>query len=375
MSAHSRIPPSSAYIWAGGGCTGWVKMIESLPAPIPESESAAEGTATHEVGERLIFKALNFGVGPTLEVGDKAENGVVVTEEMVECAEMYADDVIAEWLRRGQPATHGLEYRVDCPSIHLESFGTCDFWLYDPTERLLIIWDYKHGHLVVDAYENWQLANYAAGIDQTPDEVEFRVCQPRAFRPKNIRARWRVPIKRLEPMFGILRDRATEALGPNPVCKSGPHCRRCDARTNCGTAIAAALTLYEAAGSPVPIELSTDALGLQLSVVTRAIDALTGLQTGYEEQVTALIKSGKQVPWWALEPSQGREGWTKPNSEVFALGDLLGLDLRKDAPITPNQARKLGIDNTTLSMYSGRKNGLKLVFDTGEKARKIFNEE
>ena len=376
---HSRIPPSSAHIWAGGGCTGWVQMVEKFPEPAEESDDAREGTASHEVGERNIWRALHGGIGPELLPGDTARNGVVITDEMVDCAEVYSDDVIAEYQRRVVNAgmTYGLETRIDCFRIHPESYGTPDFWLYDPSEALLIIWDYKYGHVVVDAYENWQEANYSAGlIDRLGPvrQVEFRVRQPRALRQKGVLSDWRVPVERLDPMFGVLHERAHEAFGPNPQCRTGHHCRRCGARHGCGTYLTAAFTLYEAASAPAPVELSLSALGLQLLIVERAMAALKGLQTGYEEQVRTLIQSGSNVPWWALESVSGREQWTKPVAEVAALGDLLGFKLRKDALITPNQARKLGVDNATLSMYSGRNSGLKLVKDTGEKARKIFSE-
>ena len=380
MTAHSRIPPSSAYIWAGGGCTGWVQMMEAVP-PQPESDDSREGTAAHEVGERLIWKHLHGGIGPELAVGDTARNGVIVTDEIFDCGQEYADDVLNEYRKRvvNGGMTYGLETRIDCPSVHTESYGTPDYWLYDPSEELLILWDYKHGHLVVDAFENWQETNYAAGLvthlaPRRVRDVEFRVIQPRAMRRKGILATWRVPLTRLDPMFGVLRERAAEALGPDPVCRSGKHCRRCDARTRCATALESTWTLFEAASQPVPIDISTKALGLHLVIVERAIEALTGLQTGYQEQVETLIKTGNPVPWWVLEPVAGRENWTKPVAEVAALGDLMGINLRKEALITPNQARKAGMPADLIAPYSGRNNGLKLTFDTGDKARKVFTE-
>lgn len=378
MSAHSRIPPSSAHIWAGGGCTGWVQMIERFPEPEEESDEAREGTASHEVGKLSIDRGLRGGIGPELVVGSVASNGVVITEEMADCAEIYSDDVIGEYKARlcKGGIRFKVEERVACPLIHPESFGTPDAWLYDPHESLLIIWDYKYGHVVVDAFENWQEANYASGIvdllDEFPREVEFRVVQPRAIRRKGIFARWRVPYDGLIPMFETLQTRAAEALSESPVCKTGPHCRRCGARYGCDAALQAGLGLYEVASEPLPVDLSPTALGLQLAIVTRAIEALQGLETGYQEQVMALVKAGGKVPWWSLESVAGREAWTRPVQEVAALGDLLGLKLRKDALITPNQARKLGMDNAIISQYAGRSSGTKLTFDSGEKARKIF---
>jgi len=87
-----------------------------------------------------------------------------------------------------------------------------------------------------------------------------------------------------------------------------------------------------------------------------------------------MIKGGKVVPGWGVAPKQGREQWLKSFEEVKHLGELHGKDLTKDGLITPNQARKLGLDAATVAQYAGRKGtGLALVQDTEAKTRQAFH--
>ena len=88
----------------------------------------------------------------------------------------------------------------------------------------------------------------------------------------------------------------------------------------------------------------------------------------------ALIQGGKSVPGWSIDHTVGREEWSKPASEVFALGQLFGVDLARPAePITPAQARKAGVDATVISAYAKRKAGTaKLIKVDTTAARKAF---
>jgi hypothetical protein len=335
----------------------------------------------------MIVSAQTAGKGsptPSLEalIGMPASNGVIITEEMFEAAEVYAEDVIGEMMRRNIFDVK-VEERVEAPSVHAKSFGTVDSFLFDLRGLHLIIWDYKYGYGLVEAFENWQGINYYAAIadklkingnlDQELT-VEIRIAQPRAFHPEGPIRSWVVKGSDLRGKVNILAANAAKALSDDATLQTGEHCRYCQARTKCKPAIDAGLHLYEAAGTPTPIEITPDALGLQLAIVTRAAKHLKSLQSGYEEQVKALIRSGVSVPGWSNEPSRGRECWAKPPGEVMALGDMLGQELRKPgALITPKQARDLGIDKDLVAAYSHiPQTGLKLVPDTGQKARRIF---
>ena len=196
IDEHSIIACSAAGIWGKPeGCTGYVGMAQQVP-DIGDDLDALEGEASHETGSELVHYAAR-GVNSTTAaeyVGEEASNGVLWTEEMFDCAKIYADDV-AQVMRSivvfGGP-NFGNEERVYCPKVHEKSFGTTAQFLYDDRSDggTLYVWDYKFGHEVVEPFENWQLMNYVSGIiedrcnitnwDPSLIKVHLRIVQPRS---------------------------------------------------------------------------------------------------------------------------------------------------------------------------------------------------
>lgn len=386
MSGHSIIPPSSAHIWgAPDGCTGWVTMSQCHPEPDEPTPESAEGTAAHEIGSRLIMNQTvgHINNGAENFVGNVATNGVIFTDEMFEAAEIYADDVGEIMRKTGVFAgdNFGNERRIEAPNIHEHSFGTVDQFIFDKQSGILYIWDFKFGHGIVEAFENWQLINYVAGILDANGltdpyiTVNMRIVQPRAFHRDGAIREWSVMLSDLRAHFNVLRTNAAIALGSDSMTRSGAHCRHCSARHACEAALNAGVQLFEVSAKPVPLEIPPAAIGLQLSIVERAIKQLEFLKSGYSEQIKSLIKSGVSVPNWGVEQGVGREKWDKPAAEVITMGEMMGFDVRKPVEaITPVQARKLGIDDAIIIAYSIKPStGLKLVSDNSEKAKRIFN--
>lgn len=387
--AHSIIPPSSAHIWgAPNGCPGWVLMSQLYPE-LEDSEESKEGTAAHWVAEEMIDSLSRAKIGhPEKEdiVGTLAPNHVVITEEMYEAAELYASDV-AEVMHQTRVLggeNLGIEARVKAPHIHELSEGTVDCYLYSRKTNELFIWDFKFGHGIVEAYDNWQAINYTSGIldtlgiDGELDQrttVRIRIAQPRAFHRDGAIREWAVKASDLRGKFNILHNNAAKALSPDAKCNSGSHCKYCSARHACPTALAAGMQLYEVAGAAMPVELSDDALATQYAIVQRALKQLEYLESGYQEQLKSRLRSGASVQGYRVEEGKGRERWAKPVEEVIAMGDMLGHDLRNLQAITPNQAKKLGVDESVIIAYSETpKTGLKLVPDDGNKAKLIFGD-
>jgi len=389
MNEHSIIPPSSASIWgAPGGCTGWVLMSQQYPET-EDSEDAKEGTASHEIGAELIN---DYCTGPTVRtadnfVGRQAANGIIFTEEMYDGAKLYADDVGDVMRSRaifGGPG-YGVEKRLIMPDINEHSFGTTDAFIFDTVSAHLYVWDYKFGHLSVEAFENWQTINYVNGIikllpniknwDPAAVTIHIRIVQPRAFHRDGIIREWVTTLADLKPHFQTLHDNAAIALGPNATIRTGNHCRDCQARHACPAALKAGLGFYEVAMQPTPQDLTPEALGVQLAIIKRAVKSLELLETGFTEQAKAIIKRGSIIPNYMLEAGAGRLAWNKPAAEVIALGNMLKVNLKKpDDVVTPTQAKKLGIDDAVIKAYSEKsKTGLKLVPDSGNKAKLFFN--
>lgn len=373
---HAILAPSAGGIWAPvGGCRAAPLFAAGFPE-LGDRQAALEGEASHWVGEQLLTAR------SSPKELDVAPNGVTLTAEMVEGAQMYVETV-----RQYAPFDEiAVEQRVDCPSIHELCFGTPDAWWYDKRSHTLYIFDYKFGHRWVDVFENWQLVIYASGImdllgfnglhDQSL-KIRFFIVQPRAYGRGGPVREWSVSNANaigsdLRAMINIAASSAAEALSGEAKATSGPHCKHCPARAHCPAALKGASQLYEATVDPFALELDEYSLGVQLQIVSDAVERLEALKTGYEELIEHKLRNGTVVPGWLMQASSGREDWTMAQDAVLRMGQLLGVNLIAKAK-TPNQARKLGIPAELVDANSERKSGsLKLTKHNETHLRKLF---
>ena len=388
MGAHCIIPPSSAYRWVN--CALSVQMGIYFPNYDDESESSAEGTAAHELAAIMVQAITRANLGtPTVEqtVGKPAANGVIFTEEMFEAAQLYAEDV-AEVMRSSgvfsAPALR-VEQKLHIKRVHETQFGTPDCSLFYLSGRTLYLWDFKFGYRIVEAFENWQLMNYVAGLlDVYSDgrhgliddsiRVVMRVVQPRAYHRDGPVREWSCKASELRGYINDLSTAADRALGPNPQAKAGTHCQHCPGRHACDTLKRSAYAAMDYVGASTPELMTAEACGVELRTLQRMKKIIESRTKGVEAHVEALLKRGDNVPFYALEMGKGRETWAKPLTEVFMLGDLLGKELRKPVAITPKQARDLGIDDAVIKAYSQiPETGIKLVPYNGNKAKQVFS--
>lgn len=380
---HSIIPMSAAARWVQ--CPGSV-MMELMHPETEESDNAKEGTASHELAVKLIdLFSRAIQPQPGEFVGQAASNGVIWTEESYQGALMYTEDVRNEMQSTGVFGGPNLaiEQRVAAPRIHAESWGTPDCVLYDRQKGVLYLWDYKFGHRVVEAVDNWQLAGYAIGkLDEITNgggdqhiRVVMTVVQPRAWHRNGTVRRWEVMGSDLRPYANILAGKAADALGDDPQCVSGSECLDCSGRHACPTMQRATMAAVAYLGKPTPEYLDADALALEKRILDHAADLIKARRTGINAQIEAMLRSGQTVPGWALEAGQGRQRWTVPAAEVISLGDMLGINLRKpEEPITPKQAEKAGIDGSVISAYSETPStALRLVESDKTTAAAVFS--
>jgi hypothetical protein len=371
MSEHAVLAPSSAYLRMA--CAGSLALEHAYPEP-EDSQASREGTAAHWAAEELMR-------GRTIDVGLVAPNGVILDDEMVEAASMYASEVIY-WVSQYMPGAQvHIEERVSCATIHPECWGTPDAWVYQPTK--LKLWDFKYGHRYVEVFENEQLLEYVAGIldslgiDGTLDqvtEVEMTIVQPRCYVGGEPIRTWRVMASNLRGYFNKLRNGEAAAMRPNAPCTPNPHCRDCRGAAGCSALQRVSYDAMATAAAPVPFNLPPQALGLELRYLHRAIASLQARATGLEEQALATIKRGTAVPFYRIEAGKGRERWSRPDAEIIAMGDMMGVDLRKSATITPKQAIKANMPEAVVKAFSETPTGeLKLVQDDGTQARKVFS--
>ena len=379
MTAHALLAPSSAFRWA------FCPLSASLEAAYPETEpspASLEGTAAHWVVEMQLR-------GTPVALGDIAPNGVTITRDMLEGAELVRADIAAA-LGRNWSDVLFIENRIQIPRIHpTDNWGTPDYFAWaqpSVTEDYdtLRVWDYKFGHGIVEAFENWQLLDYAIGIlgdAYLPETVlELIVVQPRAYHRDGPVRRWRTRAGDIGPYFLRLRESAALATGPKPpalVTTEG--CENCRGRCACEALQRAGYRAADKAEQFGAFDLSGHALGLELRELHRAQAVLKARVSGLEEEAAARIKKGERVAFWMMEPTPGRLAWTKPVEEVLVLGQVLGINLAKEPEaITPTQAlaaaKAAKLPAELFDAYTVRPSGaVKLSPDNGDLARLTFS--
>lgn len=371
-SDHAYLAPSSASIWGPGGCPAFPRMAKLYPDQ-GDDAAAREGEAAHHWLTETIRDR------PSPAVGSLAPNGHPITDEMLECGTAMMMDVFA--LRTVPGLRWAVEQTVRMPRIHAENWGRCDFGAVDEAARVLYVWDYKYGHRYVDVFENWQLVDYAEGLAglfgvllDTSWTVDARIYQPRSYHADGQVKRWEYPGHKHHGYAETLRNAALAATQPDAPMSTGDHCSYCPARHACPALQRAGGVAIDMSLQAVPHELTPANAGLLLRTVQAARERLEDLETGLTEQVKAAVRGGANDTGWELQQGYGRERWTQPAADVIAMGQALGKDLAKPLePITPNQARKLGIDAAVISAYSEKPPGeFKLRPLDGRQVRKAF---
>lgn len=347
------------------------RALEALYPATEESESAREGRIAHE-----CITYLRHGHNLFLEAGHETPEGDIFTQDMIDGACLFLN-AIDETVT---PAHHSLkdvnfELPLTIAKVHDQCVGVPDAWYYD--QGVLFIWEYKYGFKPIDAFENWQMIEYAIGIisalefnGQEVRHIYFEVIQPRNYvtGPNII---WEISAEDFATYEKQLCLSENVSLQPTAYCNPSPQCIDCRARHACPALQQAALTVIDTSMENLPLDLTPAAIGNELRFLKRAEKLLDARITGLEEQALSLIKRGENVPYFRVEESAGRERWKQDNAEIIALGDLLGVDVSKPVEVvTPKQAIKAGLPAEVVREYSETPRGsLKLVSDN---AARIF---
>ena len=381
MTQRLILRPSSAPRWAGlagaDGCPG-SHVLEALYPDDEDSPEAREGTAAHWYATEAVQ-------GRVHPVGTVTPNGHPIDAEMVECGSSFVVDVLREWnlLPTGPNPTLRVETHLTMHArIHPDAEGTPDAYLLDVAGRRLIVWDYKYGHRNVDPYRHAQLICYAAGVIEAYEltdadvmalRVSLRIVQPRNYDAAGPVREWRLTGTELLAEVTRVRAAAHAAKAPNAPTLTGPHCRDCSAIHACEANRRVGGYAVDLAGRSTPDPLPPAALGLELRQIDTALKRLRARRDGLAEVAMAALRNGQSVPHWMVGHPPGRETWEAPLQEVFALGDMFGVDLRKPAALTPKQARDAGVDAAVIKAYSKTPTGAaKLVPVDDNRAAKAF---
>lgn len=348
MAYHAKLSPSSASRWMS--CPGSNILSEGLKDG--GSEHAAEGTAAHELGERILLG----GIGTDL-VGQRAENGVKWTKEMLKDVMKYVTHV--QDLKLSMSGALFVEVRVPIGAYTGEkgATGTSDAVLAGDGEICVV--DLKFGMGVeVSAERNKQLMLYALGaIEEFDwshgpfDRVRLVISQPRI---KDHPSEWSCSLEELQA-FGEEVKMAARRVGNATVAyaasKGDAHwqtiylqpseaaCRWCRAKATCPKLTAEVDALF----TTVCVEddrVVGEILGAAMAKVGLVEIWCKAVRARTESELLA----GATVPGFKIV--QGRKGprqWDDAD-DIEAL--LKGFKLRSDVMydwklISPTSAEKL----------------------------------
>lgn len=341
---HSVFAPSGAFTWVN--CAGSLKMVHSIPADQRQEcdiEASEEGTAAHDFGARLI-------TGTTLAVGAVAENGHVLTDEMLEAVATYYEEINRIRCEcQVQGFIQHIEKRVECERVHALCFGTPDYWCYNPETQTLYVRDYKHGHKPVEAFECWQLILYTAGILRELGtfpgmRFDLGIVQPRSYHSDGVVRTWRPTLAELGNLWDRAKRSATMALSDDPVCKPGAWCYKCPGRLHCKANQLATGAIMDYMESATPTFMTPAQTAAELVMLRRVKKLLEYRIDAAETEVINYHQRGELMPAVCVERGKGREVWKCPQKQAIAIGTIYGKELAKSPQaITPKQARKLGI--------------------------------
>ena len=387
--SHSLLAPSSASVWVR--CPGSVTMRAQAGLPSETNDAAEEGTAAHWLAASILGQEGSDYPGDTdyyLRNWTQDPAGTLITEDMVHSVLYYLDYLKMQGLLDG---TFFVEDRIDIQSLHTGCYGTADFWRPPQGNDLVLdIVDFKHGRGNVEAFENWQLLTYFAGVMDalqvehgvldTELTVRLHVIQPRHFGDRE--KVWEQKASDLRGYVNMLRAAAENALGSDPRVASGHHCKHCPARHCCPAAQKAAVEAIRFVDSATPHPLTEEALGYELPALINAIKALEYRKESLEEEAIARIRAGKNIPYVNVKHGTAQRKWKKTAAEVIRLGAISGADFKMPVDaVTPAEAvrqlKKAGMTEKDALTYLDAvidkpKGKLKAVIDDGFKARKTF---
>lgn len=241
---HSPLGASGAYQWMA--CPGSPQMSKGIVED--DSEYASEGSAAHVLAEHCEVhsdEAWMF-IGRFIKGSDIVEESELyedeevpkISKEMVDAVQYWLDQ-LDEWHPDRDEDNSFVEYRFHCPTIHPLFYGTADFVIVLIKDRVLHIWDYKHGAgVVVEVDNNPQIKYYAGGVIEgldlwdEIDTVAMHIVQPRGWHSDGPHRHTEISIEELEAWLFDELVPAMNKAETSTETHFGSHCRFCPARAH-----------------------------------------------------------------------------------------------------------------------------------------------
>lgn len=305
--SHALLSASSAERWLA--CPPSAVAAELYPQA--DTAYTREGTLAHEVAELYVRKRLaGEPVPSTLP-------DVRVTQEMIECAESYADYITS--IRTDPDALVLLEQRVNFSLWVPDGFGTADCIIIQG-DRMDVI-DYKFGKgVAVNAAGNPQeklyglgaLSDYGFAYDV--ETVRLHIYQPRM---NNVSVDELTATELLAWAEHTVRPTADLARKGAGDYAAGEWCRFCGHAGLCPQLTAACTSVVMDGGEPREIRRLAP---WEVAEALRLEPMIAGWLKRLKEQALSSLMAGEEIPGYkVVEGKLGNRRWTSEDEVIQEL--------------------------------------------------------
>jgi hypothetical protein len=297
--AHALLSASSADRWLN--CPPSAVAAEAYQQQ--DTDFTREGTLAHEVAERVARCAVD-GIKYNWKVCEDWPSDDV-TEEMVECAEGYAD-YIQEQIREPD-ALVLLEQRVDFSPWVPDGFGTADCIIIQGTTMDVI--DYKYGKgVAVSAVDNPQEKCYGLGawndygFAYDIERVRLHIYQPRI---NNVSV-YELTAEELLAWGDSIKPVADQAAHGKGKYNAGAWCKFCPHAGRCRTLTKICSEYVQTHG----LKIKVPVLAPHEVAEVLAMEPLVSLwlKRVKDQALTAML-NGEQVPGYKVVAGRGSRQW------------------------------------------------------------------
>lgn len=332
-------------------CAGALALESSLPAEVKTSSYyAAEGTAMHQIAERMLRTGANASelVGET-EIADG--QAIFIDDELA-----YAIDQHLEFCRglaeiADQTWT---EQRFDLGKLKLpfETGGTSDFIAWIAAQEEIVVVDLKGGRgVVVEVAGNAQMRVYALGVLLNISGLKVKrirvvVVQPRASHPDGIVRSETFDVADLMEWAAdlmVAQQRASEALDSFAQAQTNSvdrddwvktwlrpgACQFCPAYGACPALRNDALSTVDdwfdadTERLNLPMDNSPEQIADDLNKIEAILDWANARRTLGQQ----LAEAGVDIPGWMLSPKRKTRKWIEENEiqNAMSIAEATGL--------------------------------------------------
>lgn len=345
------------------------RLMSALVPPQDDFTARDEGTAAHHMATQV------FNGHHTLEelIDRKAPNGVYMTSEMAQHVATYLTAI------SGTYSFAGMEIDTSHDrSPHWVVNGRCDWIGESRLSGDLNITDFKYGWRIVEPERNWTLISHAIGrLSQSGavwnvQRINFNIYQPRPHHPDGPLRTWSITYPELTALYAEMN---TALSAPSDQLVTSPHCHRCHALVSCPAARQAEMNAIDVSLTAYEDTIDNATLSFNLDNLFRAQKMLEDRLKAFQELAKHRIQGGQVVDNYSVDLNYGHTAW-KEGINAQALKVITGRDLSVEKLVTPAEAKRRGVDETTIKTLTERPMiGVKLErVKADKKAARIFKQ-